>query len=79
VENCGNVRWRGTLEFAGRAWGYGNSVREGSGGTPGVRACSACAGDYEDPERTAAGADEPDDEEGEALRPTPQEEFPAEE
>ena len=42
-----------------------------------VRACSACAGDYEDPDRTAGMFDEADEEEhGEALD-TGAEEFPA--
>jgi hypothetical protein len=42
-----------------------------------VRACSACAGDYEDPERTAEMFDEADEEEhGEALDAVT-EEFPA--
>jgi hypothetical protein len=50
---------------------------------PAMRACSACAGDYEDPERTAWSPDDPDGEEREdgreEEREAPNEEFPAEE
>lgn len=48
-----------------------------------VRACSACAGDYEDPERTSSREDD-DDEQGTAdagaedvTQATPGNEFPA--
>jgi hypothetical protein len=51
----------------------------GSGATLEMRACSACAGDYEDPDRTAwTPAQEEEDEPGGAGRETT-EEFPAEE
>ena len=43
-----------------------------------MSACSACAGDYEDPDRTAWEADSGDDAEGSGLRDTDREEFPAE-
>ena len=48
----------------------GKPAREfGAGGAQGLHACSACAGDYEDPDRTAPpGADEEDDESVGALR-----------
>lgn len=42
----------------------------------GMRACSACAGDYEDPDRTAGRPDEGDDELDDAEE-TLEEEFPA--
>jgi len=48
---------------------------------PCLRACSACAGDYEDPERTTAS--EADEEEGEEAsadetqRSDPRDKFPA--
>jgi hypothetical protein len=43
-----------------------------------IRACSACAGDYEDPDRTAWTPDDAEDEDdGDASRAT-KEEFPAE-
>jgi hypothetical protein len=39
------------------------AARAGSAAIPQpLRACSACAGDYEDPDRTAGGTDEEDDE-----------------
>ena len=49
-----------------------------------ISACSACSGDYEDPERTAfrdAGAEEADDEESDAnvRRSVDREEFPVRE
>lgn len=43
----------------------------------GMRACSACAGDYEDPDRTAWTPDEADDEEREGAPAADGEEFPA--
>ncbi len=47
-----------------------------------MRACSACAGDYEDPDRTAwapeDAEDGPDEQERDAVLDAPAEEFPAE-
>ncbi len=45
----------------------------------GLRACSACAGDYEDPDRTAWMPDEAGGEDREEERGIPAEEFPAKE
>jgi len=42
-----------------------------------LRACSACAGDYEDPDRTAGMFDEADDEGSDGSHDTSAEEFPA--
>jgi hypothetical protein len=42
-----------------------------------VRACSACAGDYEDPDHTAGVFDEADDEGSDGTLDTGGEEFPA--
>jgi len=48
-----------------------------------LRACSACAGDYEDPEVTAASSEIGDEEDAvhasaeDAKRSTPRDEFPA--
>jgi len=42
-----------------------------------LRACSACAGDYEDPDRTAGMSDEAADEERDETLGTGAEEFPA--
>jgi hypothetical protein len=44
-----------------------------------MRACSACAGDYEDPDRMAWTADDAEDEERDEEPRVPTEEFPAEE
>ncbi len=43
-----------------------------------VRACSACAGDYEDPDRTAWTQGESDDDEGTSGPRPATDEFPAE-
>jgi hypothetical protein len=47
-----------------------------------LRACSACSGDYEDPERTAsndAADEEADDGAGNVLTPVARKEFPVRE
>jgi hypothetical protein len=44
-----------------------------------MRACSACAGDYEDPERTAWTPDDAEDPEFDGAPSATAEEFPAEE
>jgi len=44
-----------------------------------MRACSACAGDYEDPERTAWAPDDAEDPEFDGAPCANAEEFPAEE
>ncbi len=51
----------------------------GAGGGNELRACSACAGDYEDPDRTAWTADETDAEECEEPPNKTTQGFPAEE
>jgi hypothetical protein len=43
-----------------------------------MRACSACAGDYEDPDRTAWTPDDGEEEERDSARGASKEEFPAE-
>jgi hypothetical protein len=45
---------------------------------PVMQACSACAGDYEDPDRTAWPPDDGNDGEDEQALGTAEEEFPAE-
>jgi hypothetical protein len=50
----------------------------GDGGTNEMRACSACAGDYEDPDRTAWTPDDGEDEERADAGRASKEEFPAE-
>ena len=51
----------------------------GAGATREMRACSACAGDYEDPDRTAWTPDDAEEEERAGARRGGTEEFPAEE
>jgi hypothetical protein len=82
VENCGNVRRRGEGISAAQARRAGFFPSDRAGEMPAVRACSACAGDYEDPERTVWSPDDPVGEEREDEREEKQqglkEEFPAE-
>jgi hypothetical protein len=75
VENCANLPR--TLARAGTAGsGAGRSLAstERTARPAQLRACSACAGDYEDPDRTAWTDDASEDEDDE--RPAPAEEFP---
>ena len=51
----------------------------GAGRANEMRACSACAGDYEDPDRTAWTADESDEAERDYELDSETEGFPAEE
>ena len=79
MEKCGKV-WR--QERAGTA---GHQARMGvtsiadAGAAREMRACSACAGDYEDPDRTAWKPDDAEDEERDGEARGGKEEFPAEE
>jgi hypothetical protein len=51
----------------------------GVGGEIEMRACSACAGDYEDPDRTAWTPDDAEDEERDGTPRATTEKFPAKE
>ncbi len=53
-------------------------AEKGGAGVAGMRACSACAGDYEDPDRTAWTPDDAVDEEREEAPAAGGEEIPAE-
>jgi hypothetical protein len=80
VDACGN-RQGGPREFPKvrrlrckrGAFEVGERIDEAA-----VCACSACAGDYEDPDRTAWTPDENDDEDGDDAGQARAEEFPAE-
>jgi len=76
---CGKL-WR--QKFATAARRQPPDVLELVGGETssktGMRACSACAGDYEDPDRTAWTADETDAEECAEPRGKTTDSFPAE-
>jgi len=79
VEKCGKV-WGQEHETAARHEArVGVYTSNGAGGTNAMRACSACAGDYEDPDRTAWTPNDVDDEERDPAPCTNTEEFPAEE
>jgi hypothetical protein len=78
VENCAK-RIRSDLRSWGQQEVYRGISAEGRVCTPvAVRACSACAGDYEDPDRTAWTPGESEDDEGQRTPGTSAEEFPAE-
>jgi len=51
----------------------------GAGAAREMRACSACAGNYEDPDRTAWTPDDGEEQERDGAPCTAAEEFPAEE
>jgi hypothetical protein len=80
VEKCEKLRRRPCDKAVQRNAAQGEVyLISGANATLEMHACSACAGDYEDPDRTTwTPADEEDDERGGgAPRETP-EEFPAE-
>ncbi len=65
VEKCGNLRRLGSRPLAGPGGSCSNgTLKSGRSAVTGMRACSACAGDYEDPDCTAWTPDEPGAEEG---------------
>jgi hypothetical protein len=79
VDKCGQLRRRPGLVGVLFTADLRNREADVAGGVLVVRACSACAGDYEDPERTAWT---PDETVGEGNEDEPNvllEEFPAEE
>lgn len=79
MDICGKLRLRGRESFVPmRATGEPHPTERG-GAIAAVRACSACAGDYEDPDRTAWTPDDADASEcADAVDP-PVDELPAEE
>jgi len=74
VENCG-ARIAGLLD--GQAVQGGVHPIAGAVEAIEMRACSACAGDYEDPDRSAWTPDDREDEERDGARRAPTEELPA--
>jgi hypothetical protein len=79
VEKC-EKRWQSNHRTAVRQEAQ-NAVYSVAGGARAweMRACSACAGDYEDPERTAWTPDDAEDGEHDGAPGVNAEEFPAEE
>jgi hypothetical protein len=79
VERCGKV-WRPKHGPSGRHEAQdGAYLDAGCGCVIVLRACSACAGDYEDPDRSAWAADDAEGEERDGVSGGATEEFPAEE
>jgi len=79
VDNCGKTQSI-TGKFVSPAGADRESRgRQRGGATASLRACSACAGDYEDPDERALGPDESGGDECEDETDHLAEEFPAEE
>jgi len=79
VEKCGKL-WRQAQRTAAQyAMRGGVYAKNGAGVRGAMRACSACAGDYEDADRTAWTPDDAEDEERDGGPRATTEEFPAEE
>lgn len=78
VENCGKFSPADpSLESRLEACQVA-ATRRARGPAAGIRACSACAGDYEDPDRTAWRPEASEDDQDERAPRMPAEEFPAE-
>ena len=79
MEKCGKV-WRQEHQTAIRREGQNGAYSiSGAGGAREMRTCSACAGDYEDPDRTAWMPDDTEELDFEDAPRAMTEEFPAEE
>ncbi len=79
MEKCGK-HWRKERDSADRRDVPGPVCSiSGSGGAIEIRACSACAGDYEDPDRTVWTPDDAEEEQREEARCATKKKFPAEE
>lgn len=76
VESCGKLRLQTPSPGCREAPRDATRERRAQGGVAAVRACSACAGDYEDPDRTAWAPEGAEDGEGNA--PEIPDESPAE-
>ena len=76
MEKCGK-RGAGDGGFATARPAHEAVCLESASASAPLRTCSACAGDYEDPERTAGVFDEADDEERDETLHADVEEFPA--
>jgi hypothetical protein len=79
VENCGKICRSNLLPEIGRTQAASGILRGKSNCEfpQAVSACSACAGDYEDPDRTAWTPDADDDDGDEYAAGAVEEEFPA--
>ena len=79
MEKCGKVWRQARVTAAQYATRGGVYTTNGAPWTGEMRACSACAGDYEDPDRTARTPDGAEDEGGDGAPHATTKEFPAEE
>ena len=79
MDKCGKLRRQPGLAGTLPGTGFESGEAEVAGGVARLQACSACAGDYEDPERTAGTPDEANGEGNEDEPDVFPEEFPAEE
>ena len=78
MEKCGKL-WRSNYRAAGEREEQGQVYStDDAGGALEMHACSACAGNYEDPDRMAWTPDDEEDDESAAARREGTEEFPAE-
>jgi len=78
VEICGKHPGSKTNQAASRGEKFSLTERfPDAGSSQHICACSACAGDYEDPDRTASAADEPDANELDLEQPGREGHFPA--
>jgi len=79
VEKC-EKRWQSNQRTAARYEAQDTAYSiPGATWAGEMRACSACAGDYEDPDRTAWSPDDAEDPEFDGAPRATAEEFPAEE
>jgi hypothetical protein len=79
VDKCGKLRQRPGSADGQFLRAFENGKAISTAGVAVLRACSACAGDYEDPERTAETPDEASGEGNEGESGVFLEEFPGEE
>ena len=78
MENCGKL-WRSDRGTADGQGVHGEVYPiDGVGGEIAMRGCSACTGDYEDPDRTAWTPDDGEGEERDAAKRATTDELPAE-
>lgn len=77
MENCGKLRWQKPSLGCRETPRDATRERRARSGVAAIRACSACAGDYEDPDRTAWAPEESGEEEEEKV-PEIRDEFSAE-
>jgi len=78
VEKCEKVRRPGRAVIQRNALLGEVYLISGANATLEMRACSACAGDYEDPDRTARAPDNEQEDEGAGAPREATEGFPAE-